>query len=122
MYVVAETWAASLFLLDQQSINRVDWGQRDRSFTDWLAGLVNRFHQTNADRDATNYNGVGVIDRIAGQTGDYAITGSLLGIYRVSNVLHKQRNRGKFDKFRANIGLLGFPKPRPILLRENRMG
>lgn len=40
-------------------------GNDDRFFADWLA-LVNRF-RTNADRVATNYNGVGVIDRIAGK-------------------------------------------------------
>lgn len=40
-----------------------------------MAALVNRF-QTNADRDATNYNGVGLIDRIAAELGT-GIIGSL---------------------------------------------
>lgn len=43
-------------------------GGNERSFLLRLAALVNRF-QTNADRDATNYNGVGLIDRIAVELG-----------------------------------------------------
>ena len=64
---------AAVRSLDEESINRPGWGQRERSFLLGSATLVNRF-QTNADRDATNYNGVGLIDRTAAEL---EIVGSL---------------------------------------------
>lgn len=65
---------AAVRSLDEESINRLGWGQRERSFLLGSVTLVNRF-RTNADRDATNYNGVDLIDRIAAEL---EIAGSLL--------------------------------------------